>query len=776
MFRATTPASNWNLSSAARDDIRRYKQFERDLRRNARGGFHGLTSGVNSFTDLAARAAGAGALHELRRVLGLTITMLVARLPRAPWRRMAQVAALAGASSLALASVLVAQGYVERDPAWVKARLAQRLGSMVYGQDHRPFGVLYAAAVDETGTPVDHQSYGWAHGLEAWPDLYKRLVLRLEHQHHFSARNTKGTDLLSMIKRVATGTGGGSGLAPQLSKQLIEPDEKPSDSRLVTIYRKFKSIGTAAAVHDALGGAQGVFDTFVAYAPVAQVNGTTRGPEAGSQVIFGVPLAQASPAQLAVLASLVQRPLALVDARFFKPGCAALRAMRPADARAAGRDTQVARGQCLTLARARVALKAEMPPGPTLDQALTDIEAMERTGLQPVDAFAPLPTRNLMAMSVRAQSTMGPAVLQHLAEEVDARELPVGAPILLSLNASEHPGFRAEVLQTLKTIDATAAAQELLCVKLAATSGPRHCAGVPEGYAQAEVLLARARVADGGITRLYLSSPAVWNHRRQTGSLAKLVIVVAALAAGYNADSPVCPRAASDNGRPLRRDAAVAPYGFSNCRGHLVPRREATATSDSLVYYDLARQLGPQRLLAAARALGLDIDDELAARPAFVLAFGTLEATPEQMLQMGQAVFALAYGVPVQARAPQLLVLVLDSAAPPLAYLHLQTLLPAPEHRHQLSQLLQAPVVHPRGTLHALGPAGTTAGKSGTTSSDHRPAAGLRPYVQAKLALTWQPQDRSVSLSIVAGAEPQPLAQARLPGALLNPLRQALVR
>ena len=208
----------------------------------------------------------------------------------------------------------------------------------------------------------------------------------------------------------------------------------------------------------------------------------------------------------------------------------------------------------------------------------------------------------------------------------------------------------------------------------------------------------------------------------------------------------------------------------------MVSFREAFATSDSLAFYDIGRQLGPQELLRAATALNLPLTDELKLRPAFVLSFGTLIATPAQILEMGQAVFGLAFGVPVTAPAPQLLSST-GGEALPLAYRQLASMLPAFDQQAHLRDLVQSAVVDARGTLHGLkGQTGAVAGKSGTTSSPYRPGPGQRPYQQAKLSLTYQPSDRSVALTVIAGSAPQPLAFSAMPVDVLNPIRVALLR
>ena len=694
-----------------------------------------------------------------------------------PWRRIGQGSALVAASGVAFASALVTHGYVTHNPEWVRERLAQRLGSPLYDREGELLGALYTPAVAADGRPVDHQALGYVHASQPVPPLFTALLLDLEHKQHFNGwRNWCGTDPLAKVAGLFSGgSRGASGFAEQAAKELALPDEHRSGNLLVAVLQKVEGLGKACAVHRALGGPQGVLDTYEELAPYSKIGGTTRGAETASRVTFGVPLAQATPAQLAVLAAAVQRNFAQVAPAAFAPGCTALVAMKPAEAKAQDASTVEARSQCATLARARVALKHVLLPGPMLDQALAEIAALERTGIQPTDVFTPLPARKLVNLSLRAQTLMGPALVQDVARAADAQELPPGSALTLSFSGHEQKDFSVRLAAAFDAVDASSAGREQLCVSLSPRSGPRRCRIPAPGFGRAEVLLARARVDDGGVTRLYHSPGSSPDAQRQTGSIAKMVIAAAALARGYTPDTPVCPRSASDGGRPLRRDSRVAPNGFANCEGHRISLREAFATSDSLAFYDMARQFGPQALLLAAQALGLPQSDDLTRRPAFALAFGTLLATPAQMLALGQAVFGLAYGIDVTAEAPQLLSA--TATAPPQAFRQLGALLPAVAQRGHLRTLVEAPVSDNRGTLHALQRStAAVAGKSGTTSSPYRPQPGQRPYQQAKLSLTYQASDGTVALTVIAGGAPHPLAQAAMPVEVLNPVRVALLR
>ncbi|MBQ0944044.1 transglycosylase domain-containing protein [Ideonella sp. 4Y16] len=316
----------------------------------------------------------AGWLASARQAARTVVGGALGALRRAPWRRGWQLGALATASGLAMASVLASSGYAEHPPVWVLQRLAERAGHGVFDAEGRLLGATFDSVALPGGGEVDHSSYGHVPAHAPLPALYVRLLLELEHKSHFEAwRNWCGTDLLSLGQRMLTGTGGGSTFAHQLAKQLLEPDVRRSDFGPEALVQKAREWGTGCALHRALGGPKGVLRAFVDTAPVAQVRGTTRGPVSGAQVLFGVPLQQATPAMLAVLASLVQRPLSVVPEVAFSRGCEALRATKGADAQALPPTEKLAKTQCHTLARARVALRAQLPAGAELDAALDQI-------------------------------------------------------------------------------------------------------------------------------------------------------------------------------------------------------------------------------------------------------------------------------------------------------------------------------------------------------------------------------------------------------------------
>lgn len=727
------------------------------------GALWALLAGVLvRFWDLYRKSAGNAGIRILEAVR------------RAPWRRVVQAGALTGASGLAMASVLATSGYMEYPPAWGLQRLAERAGHGVFDAEGSLLGATFDRVTLPAGGQIDQASFGHVPVQAPLPALYVQLLLQLEHNGHFDPwRNWCGTDVLALAKRVVTRTGGGSTFAHQLAKQLMEPEVRRSDFGPLAVVQKVREWGVACALHRALGGPDGVLRAFVETAPVAQVHGTTRGPVSGSQVLFGLPLHRAPPAMLAVLAALVQRNLSITPETAFMRGCDALRAAKSSDDSPMTDLEKLAKAQCHVLARARFALRQRLPAGVELDEALSQIAAWERTGLQPIDSFSAVPARRLVNVSDRGRHLLGSNLLLHVAALADNANVPGGSPLTLSLVAPDQLAFRTRLQEVLRQLDANPRLAELLCVTLLPDTAPRHCQGAPVGSAQAELVLVRARLEDGAVVHLHHSTLQSYRRPWQMGSLAKMVVLLAAVRQGMGSDTPVCPRAAQADGRVLRRE--TRPHlGVRTCTpANHITLAEATATSDNLAFYELAKRLGEPALLQAMQALGMDAQPGSGSL-AYALAFGTALATPAQLLAMGQALFSVAYGVPARAAAPQLLQL--QPPQPAVAWAAAAAMLADPGKSDALRGLLQAPVVHPRGTLSALAASGVAAGKSGTASSRITGPGQSRPYQQARLSLTFQPADRSVALAIVAGSEPQPLGQWNLPVQLIQPIREALLR
>lgn len=732
-------------------------------------GFGQGLAGLNPGTRLAqGLQTGWQAVYVPIRELALSLGHLATGLLRWPWRRIALGGLATTVTAAALAASQVVYGYHAHPAAYWEQRLTQRLGSPIFSADRQLQGTLFPAAKDAAG--LDYASYGYIRPQGSPPELWQRSVIALEQKTLFNPwRSWCGIDPLGIIKRIVTGSGGGSGLAQQNAKNLMEPEERRSRSRIGDVIDKPREAGGACALHLSHGGAQGMLNLYAAYAPVAQASGVTRGEEAGAWVLFNADPSALQPFQQALLAALAQRPLSLVPQDAFAKGCATLTAMKTTEL---SKDEVKAARQCSAIGRARVALREVLPAGAERDAQIAKLDALEATGIVPANPFAPLPTRKLVNLSTRTQAALSPALVQRIASEAEDIDSPAGTPLTLTMSQPVQFAFSRSVRAALKRIDESTQGRETLCVPLAFGSPMHHCPGTPDTAAQADVVLARMSVRDGGITRLYESSRLAFAAQNAIGSVGKMVIAMVAVQHGYTPDTLVCPRQARDGGRLLRR-VTQPVYGFKQCGAkELIPFTEVMARSDNLGAYEVARALPSEALRQGIAALGLTADADPKANLAYALAFGTQAGTPSELLTLGQALFGVAFDVPARSGGPRLLASNQQEAP---AYAAVRSMLPGAAQRQALRTLLQAPVQHPQGTLHFLQNS-LAAGKTGTTSASFGPKPGVRPYVQAKYTLGYVPADQSVVLSIINAPSGHGLGLAQMNGSLLEPAIQALLQ
>ena len=234
-----------------------------------------------------------------------------------------------------------------------------------------------------------------------------------------------------------------------------------------------------------------------------------------------------------------------------------------------------------------------------------------------------------------------------------------GDTLVVSLDAVRQHAFSQEMKQALDRVQRSPAGRRTLCIPLIesedAPPALRKCGVDQAKKFSADVLAVATDVKTGGLKAMYASSPQIMDSMQSIGSIAKWVILIAAVADDYRADTPVCPRQAFDGDHPLSRVAAPM-QGYANCDGgkHAITLETATAQSDNLAYYDIAKALGPKKLAAAAAALGFNAEFNPADLP-YALAFGTFGATPRELIGAAQAMFAVAYQVRVTGGAPRIL-------------------------------------------------------------------------------------------------------------------------
>jgi hypothetical protein len=641
-------------------------------------------------------------------------------------------------TGVAFAVVNAADAYLEHDADhWIGLIERNKMTAVMFAD-----GRLAAAVAPQAGKTQDaFARYGYLASPNDIPETWLRAVTLLEDKYLLNGpglRSICGLDLPATMFRFLKG-GGGSGLTSQLIKNAINQPGAPVWKRM--LIEKPREWGAGCKVYKTVG-VQGIVRLFADFAPTLMGGGgTTRGITATTMVLFGVAPEQATDAQLTLEAALVQKNLRLVPAVRFKDGCPSIIAKFKANGAAGDRDFKAAFDQCWAFARTTYSLKTLFANEPErLQAALQEVMIWERTGIQPVGEFAPIAPKDTVNVTKRTKFLVGEVTARHIRKELSRLDV-VPDRVTLGLDV-DQPAFRAAVDSALDTIQRSLHMRSQLCLPLLANGPHRHCRGNPEpeiGQAAptAQVLLAKADLKTGAMRRLYASNALLWAWRQSMGSLGKLVILLAAVQhKGMGPESMVCPRAAFDGARRLQRVHHTAPHGFTECGpAQLMTFKEATAKSDSLAFYDVARSLPAGSLERALEELGLTPNEDSKSL-AFDLAFGTQGASAAEMLAMGQALFGISFELPVHSQGPTFLQPQTQGVDVALGTAKLYGGL-----RHALTQaqiqslreLLQAPT-GAGGTLAGFNKH-LIAGKTGTVSAPVKPRAGARPYVGGKLIL-----------------------------------------
>ncbi len=697
--------------------------------------------------------------------------------------RLAKVtAALAGVAVLSVAAVAAvvtvpataafASGYLELTPAELTDRIKDRRGPQLLASDGELLGIGQPRGLRGDDASANH---GYASLDEPLPPYYVKAVITLEQRHLLNpARNHCGLDFAGSAMRWVTMRGGGSGFGQQTVKNLLAPDiMSPAKAKIARFSQKPVEAGVACRLYQTVGGAHGILRLYAETSPVAQGNGSTNGIVAGAWAIRGVPPSHLSPAMQYVLAAAHQLPLRLAPASAFVDGCNVLLS-NPVDEIAHERraELRAARAQCRTIARARLAARQTLD-GNELAAVEHELDALEFTGIQFENDFDPaLPDRQAMNMTRRAKALLGQRVLADIAREFADAERPP-ARLRLSL-PSTNAAFAAEVERTMVAID-SGPARNTMCRRLGAQPVPMpSCPKVEADAARAHTVMARMSLVDGGVVRLYESDTLAWGARVSMGSVAKILIAIAAMERGYTAESLICPRSArigsGAQARLLRRTTAPV-HGYTDCNAaQMITIAQAMATSDSLSFLELAQRLGNDALSRVLDAVGIAPDPGVDL--AYALAFGTQSATQAELLRLGQAAFAVAFAEKVASGGPRL---VLDLPLPTGHVQALRRLLPDPGQWLTLREVLRAPVKLAGGTLGRLD-GRLSAGKTGTTSAALRPSPESRPYVASRFILGYDHPRREVVLVSVMAPGQRALARSDLSLPALMPMLEPLLR
>jgi hypothetical protein len=678
----------------------------------------------------------------------------------------------------ACAALMVAYSYVAHPAEFWEQRIRERTQSPIFDRDGLLIGgISTAGALD----PKDAYDLAFIPLQSAPPPVYLAGLLAMENRNFLSGgwHNLCGIDVPSMFGRWLTLKGGGSGVSQQLAKELKQPEWGHGESPVRKVFRKFQEIGASCQLYNYLvdrGGEAEVLRLYASYAPVFIGNGTLRGIEAGARIVFDVAPNQLSAAQQLIFAAAVISPLALVKPEDLSIKCEQVypKLGNPSYDEELARTHKARTGQCRVLHRA-ISMAAMVLTGDELTRAISELREYQEKGIFPANPFEKVSAKRLVNLSTRTATALPTGLVDQIRRE--AEEVAPGAALHISLDAVKQHEFSLAMTAALDQIQRSPQGRNILCLPLVSDSSRspvklRSCGGHRLEGQSADIMAVQVDMESGGIRRIYSSSPLLMNSFQSIGSVAKWPIMIAALAAGFDPQTMVCPKAADDGNRPLNR-VTSPKQGFANCDGgrNMISFERAIAKSDSLAFYDVARTLGPTKLKAALDVMGLPYSGPLDELP-YRLAFGTFGARPRDLVAASQNLFALGYDHKVTERAPHILesdVSMANAMANPLA-----SLLHTPTQRESLRTLLEAPVEFERGTLGFIRNQ-VTAGKSGTVSSAIKDSTGHH-YGHAKWAVTYQRERRTLNLFFVAAPLPSiPLAQHTIEGSLLAPAHRILL-
>ncbi len=681
----------------------------------------------------------------------------------------------------ATVATLAVKGYVDHPASFWRQRIAERMHSPIFDSDKTLIG-----SVDTVAALPAHEAANLAYiPLQGdVPKTFERALLAAENKTFYDdgVRNWCGIDPLSLARPLLTLRKGGSGLAQQLAGQLKVPEWSDADKNPLTrVYYASMKLGAACALHKTLvadGGKAKVLREYANYAPMWQGKGVLRGIEAASNVVFGVSPGRLTDGQQLILAAAVKEPLRLASAESISVPCESLypRVGNPSfDASLAAQKQNWARAnQCRVLHRA-ISKANLVLSGAALQSALNDLRGYQRDGIQPVNPFETISPKKLVNLSTRTRAAMSSGFLNEVRREAEALSQP-GEPLVLSMDGVKQHDFSEAMTASLQNVQRSAKGRQILCMPLvedlAGALVLRKCSEPTLGDSKADVLAIKINVASGSVQQLYASSPLILDSAQSIGSLAKWVIALAAVADGVQADTLVCPREAFDGTRQLLRVEAPT-QGYANCDHgqHLTTLEQATARSDNLAFYDLARQLGRSKLERAAAALGF-VAPTASFNWEYELAFGTFGAKPRQLVAAAQRLVAVTYETKLTGIAPHVLAQTPSVAAESTRAL--RQLLNVQEKREAMRRLLSAPVTQARGTLSYLR-GEIDAGKTGTTQSVALDQNGRR-HAHGKWSLTYQRTSGELNLMMVASPLPSvPLAHHSIDGSLLAPALRTLL-
>lgn len=695
------------------------------------------------------------------------------------------------AATLAVTGAVLAAGYgyaSTTDEVWAR-KFHERRASAVLDSKGR----LVGAVTNPGGLKGDDaRRFAAIPVLSDLPKAFVDTLLFVEDKGALEDRVCQMDWFSQLWRPIASGfTAGGSGLSQQLTKQLLA-DEGPSrllPSTLSRLVAKAQQVGATCSLSSYMASAgrdvpRAMLRAYAEHAPFLQGHGTLRGVEAASLILWGVGPVEMTPAQAALTAVAVKRPLMAGSPEDAKIPCDKVWPRNAPDF-----DAELARSVparavlCRALHRARAALPKVLG-AEELPAAMNELAQIERTGLNLQQEFKTAKPDRLVNLVTRTAALLPSAVRREMQQEATAfftAEGGVyGAPLQLQLDVLGQQATSAAFATALR--DPSAGSH--LCLSLpgsetnagesARPSLSPPCPGVSaESRPQAIVLGARAD-ASGALRSMHASYAPMLDTPIALGSTAKIAIALAAARAGLSPEIRVCPRKWRDTTRELTRASDVAATGLTDAdcrdkRNHMT-LATAMARSDNLAsLYAYDEFIGEERLLRALKELGFEVPS--GEDPGYSATMGTIVATPRKLLEAWVALASEAYGQ--QAQRGARLHALRAVAGEPVDHAEGVKIAPlTPAGRDTLRALLEAPLTE-NGTVGFLKIKGVTAGKSGTTTGAQR-VNDVRA-IHAKLALTYAPDRRQGALVVVtAPTTSVPLAPPGFKTSRLRPLYGAI--
>jgi hypothetical protein len=384
--------------------------------------------------------------------------------------------------------------------------------------------------------------------------------------------------------------------------------------------------------------------------------------------------------------------------------------------------------------RAKAGINRAFPGTPAAARALAEIDQMTLP-LRP----APLPpalTRGLSERDAclasgnplfRARVLAG-SELAHLSSELATLRLEAGATpsrISLTTTLAEQRPYQETLIAGLREVHVGQAQNRFV--------------SLAPGRIEADIL--GVRVRRGRITGLYSSAERpILDEKVRTGSIGKLVILVAAAHQGRDPDAPLCQLVD-------RRTGLIEVNGFrgyASCSAAaMIPIARAFGESLNLPILHLGRSLDQRGLRSVAQAAGMTLPPN--GDLSYALVTGMSEASPRTMLAFEAALSNFASNRPAYAEVPYLvenLQLAGRTLRPVRQHLDLHPFLQTGQARVLIQIAGGAALREPRGTLRGLGSAVPVAplelAKSGTIAGARPALATIRKLaVGASGEATW---------------------------------------